>query len=272
MDLAYDEAGSGLPLVFSHAALADRRMWDHQFAELSRSYRVVRYDWRGYGESPDPVGVFSHPRDLLGVLDALGIERAVLVGCSMGGANCVDVALAAPERVAGLVLFCSGLSGHVWPEGMQEYVREHVRPVVPASSLAAYAAGEPVLESDARAMAVAHGRLFVAGPARDPSTVDAAAWDRSMDMATGVFRRLWSAPPATEEEPDPPGVARLAEVRAPTLVVNGLSDAPWVQEVSARIAAEVPGARRVDLADTGHLPPVERPAVSARLIAEFAAS
>jgi pimeloyl-ACP methyl ester carboxylesterase len=61
-------------------------------------------------------------------------------------------------------------------------------------------------------------------------------------------------------------------VRAPTLVVNGLSDAPWLQDLSVHIAASVPGARRVDLPDTGHLPPLERPEESTRLIAGHAAS
>lgn len=271
--LAYDERGSGPAIVFSHAAIADRRMWDHQFEHLAATHRVVRYDWRGYGDSVDAEGVHSHSRDLLGLLDALEIERAVLVGCSMGGAHCVDVAVAAPERVAGLVLFCSGLTGHVWPGPMQEYVREHVRPVVPAERLALYAqGGAAVLDADARAMALAHGRLLVAGPGRDPSTVDADVWAKAMDMATGVFHRMWSGPPAVEEEPDPPGAARLAEVRAPTLVVNGLSDAPWLQDLSVHIAASVPGARRVDLPDTGHLPPLERPEESTRLIAGHAAS
>jgi pimeloyl-ACP methyl ester carboxylesterase len=270
--LAYDDSGSGPVIVFSHAGIADRRMWRHQFENLAATHRVVRYDWRGYGESVDASGPFSHSRDLLGLLDALEIERAVLVGCSMGGAYCLDVALAAPERVAGLVLFCSGLTGYVWPEPMQEYVREHVRPVVPADRIASYASGAPVLEEDARAMALAHGRLLVAGPGRDPSTVDPLVWAAAMDMATGVFRRLWSGPPATEEVSDPPSLASLAEVRTPTLVVNGLSDAPWLQDLSVHIASSVPSARRVDLPDTGHLPPLERPVESTRLIASFAAS
>jgi pimeloyl-ACP methyl ester carboxylesterase len=135
-----------------------------------------------------------------------------------------------------------------------------------------YARGEPVLDKDARAMALAHGRLLVAGPGRDPSTLDADVWAAAMDMATRVFHRMWSGPPAVEEVPDPPGVARLAEVRAPTLVVNGLSDAPWLQDLSAHIASTVPSARRVDLPDTGHLPPLERPVESTRLIASFAAN
>ncbi len=265
--LAYDDAGSGPTIVFSHAALADRRMWDHQFEDLARHHRVVRYDWRGYGDSADADRVHSHADDLLALLDALHIDRAMLVGCSMGGGHCVDVALAAPERVTGLVLFCAGLNGYTWPEPMQRYVQEHVRPAVPAERIAAYRNGEPGRDDDARAMAEAHGRFLIAGPNRDPSTMDPATYAKAMDMATAVFRREWSGPPAKERPSDPPD---LAAVRAHTLVVNGTEDAPWIQDLQKHIATEIPHARKVDLPGTGHLPPLERPEESTQLIAGHA--
>jgi pimeloyl-ACP methyl ester carboxylesterase len=265
--LAYDEAGSGPAIVFSHAALADRRMWDHQFHHLAENHRVVRYDWRGYGGSADAEGTYSHAEDLLGLLNALGIDRALLVGCSMGGGHCVDVALAAPDRVSGLVLFCAGLNGHTWPEPMRRYVEEHVRPAVPAERIAAYRRGEPVRDDDARAMAEAHGRFLIAGPRRDPSTMNPQTYARAIDMATAVFRREWSGPPSQEKPAGPP---TLADVAATTLVVNGTEDAPWIQDLQEHIATTIPHARKVDLPDTGHLPPLERPEEATRLIEEHA--
>lgn len=77
------------------------------------------------------------------MLDALGIERAALVGCSMGGAYSVDVALAAPERVTALVLIASGLSGHEWPAEMGALARERILAAVPADRLARYASTPP---------------------------------------------------------------------------------------------------------------------------------
>lgn len=59
-------------------------MWDHQFDALAATHRAVRYDWRGYGESDDAVGPFARHEDVIGVMDALGIARAVLVRCGMG--------------------------------------------------------------------------------------------------------------------------------------------------------------------------------------------
>ncbi|WP_205856450.1 alpha/beta fold hydrolase, partial [Phytoactinopolyspora endophytica] len=81
-DLAYDDAGSGPVVILVHAGLADRRMWDHQFAALSTTCRVIRYDWRGRGESSDSEheGEVAHHEDLLTLMDALDVERAALVG------------------------------------------------------------------------------------------------------------------------------------------------------------------------------------------------
>lgn len=101
MEPAYDEAGSGPAVLFAHAGTADRRMWEHRFLALSARHRVIRYDWRGYGESGDAAGEFAHHEDLPAVLDALGVERAALVGCSMGGSYAPAEVLGALRRPAG---------------------------------------------------------------------------------------------------------------------------------------------------------------------------
>ncbi|MEU8249716.1 alpha/beta fold hydrolase [Nonomuraea sp. NPDC048916] len=262
--IAYDQAGpdDDVAVVFSHAGVADRRMWEHQFQALSRRHRVIRYDWRGHGESGDPGERVCHHEDLLAVLDALGVRRAALVGCSMGGAYAVEAALAAPDRVAALVLICSGLSGHAWPPEMLAQARERVHGAVPADRLARYrggAAGQ-VDPADTLAMARAHTLWQVAGPGRGRADLSDEVWEAAVEMCREVFRREWSGPPAAERQLDPPAAGRLHEVTAPTLVINGLSDVPGIQEVSGLLSAGIAGARRLDLPRTGHLPPLERPA------------
>jgi pimeloyl-ACP methyl ester carboxylesterase len=173
LSIAYDEAGTGSAVIFSHAGITDRRMWRHQFRDLARDHRVVRYDWRGYGESATAVGDFAHHRDLLSLMDALEIEQACLVGCSMGGSHALEAALAAPGRVRALVRISSGLSGHVWPSEMIDAVRTQVNSSVPADRLAVYQrhAANHVLAEDVAAMAQAQARFMVAGPDRDPADV-----------------------------------------------------------------------------------------------------
>ncbi|MFG3437452.1 alpha/beta fold hydrolase [Nonomuraea sp. NPDC047897] len=270
LGIAYDLAGPVVEaagpgdrpaVVLLHAGVADRRMWEHQFRALSAGHRVIRYDRRGHGESRDAGPRVCHHEDLLAVLDALGVRRAALVGSSMGGAYAVEAALAAPDRVTGLALICSGLAGHHWPDDMLAQARERVHSSVPADRLARYRGGaaDSVDPADALAMARAHTLWQVAGPDRGRADLSEEVWEAAVEMCRLVFQRMWSGPPTTERLLDPPAAGRLHEIAVPTLVVNGLADVPGIQAVSGLLAEGVAGARRLDLPDTGHLAPLERP-------------
>src|SRR5260221_9539684 len=100
----YETAGAGPALVFVHAGVSDRRMWDPQFETFAADYQVIRFDLRGFGKSKITDGAYSNRADLSRVLDTLGVKKAVLVGCSMGGATALDYALEQPEAVRALVL------------------------------------------------------------------------------------------------------------------------------------------------------------------------
>ncbi|MBA2891137.1 alpha/beta fold hydrolase [Nonomuraea soli] len=265
--LAVEEHGDGPAVVLVHAGIADRRMWRHQVAHLAPTHRVITYDWRGHGDSDDPHGPVTHHLDLLTVMDALGVEQAVLAGCSMGGSHAVEAALAQPHRVRGLALISSGLSGHTWPPEMIAQVRERVHTVIPAERLAAYRERRAVPRpADVAAYARAHTAWQVAGPERDPADLDPQVWELAVDMLTRLLTRQWSAPAPVEH--DLAAERRLGEITAPTLVINGLDDVPAIQEVSTVLASGIAGARRVDLPGTGHLPPLQRPAeVNAALTA-----
>jgi 3-oxoadipate enol-lactonase len=107
-------AGDGVPIVLLHAGIGDSRSWDLVVPGLD-GRRVIRYDVRGYGQSPLPTTEFSLLEDLETVLDQLELERVLLVGCSMGGATALGEALAHPDRVHGLVLLCPGVPGFPQP-------------------------------------------------------------------------------------------------------------------------------------------------------------
>jgi pimeloyl-ACP methyl ester carboxylesterase len=268
--LAYDEAGSGTPVILSHSSIADRRLWDHQLAALSADHRVIRYDRLGFGDSSDVIGEVDHAADLLALLDALDVERAALVGSSMGGAVSVDVALAAPQRVSALALICSGLSGWQWPDEMRAQTRPLLLAAVPQERLAAYSAhtAETVLDEDITAMADMQVRFLAVGPGRSPVVLDPDAWQLALTMARRIFEREWRGPVYAEREPVSPPLSRLAEIAVPTLVMVGRADSPYLQAPSDELATRIPGARCVELADTAHLPPIERPdRVSAELVA-----
>jgi pimeloyl-ACP methyl ester carboxylesterase len=258
----YDEAGSGPAVVLVHAGLADRRMWGHQFEVLARDHRVIRYDWRGYGDSDEAAGDVAHHEDLLALMDALDVDSAALVGCSYGGAHAIDVALLAPERVTHLALIASWLHGHPFPPHMlAEFGRFPTG--IPKERLDGYngRTAEHVDRADIAAMAENNVRVMVVGPDRERSAIDAGVLEEALDMARGVFSRMWNGPLSTDRHLQPAAVGRLQEIDVPTLVINGLVDVNGVQEVADMFTdpGGIKNARRLDLADTGHLPPLERP-------------
>ena len=108
---SWERAGEGPPVTFLHPGLWDRRTWDDQFGLFAKTYRVVRYDGRGYGRSgrPEPGGPYSHVRDLMAVLDVAEIERTAFRGLLHGRGIEIDATLEHPERVTALVLVAPGL-------------------------------------------------------------------------------------------------------------------------------------------------------------------
>ena len=160
------------------------------------------------------------------------------------------------------MLIGSGLSGHTWSEDMVRPLEERIVGAIPAERRRAYRDGtnDEVLDEDVETIADAHARYMVAGPGRDPGAVDAAVWAMSMSMLRQVFRREWTEHPVQPGPPAAPASTRLGEVSVPTVIVNGLADVPALQQVADLLTAGIPDARRIDLTDTGHLAPLERPA------------
>lgn len=109
--LYYEEQGSGEPVILIHGHSLDRRMWDDQFAELARHYRVVRYDMRGYGKSTPQTEdfQFTHAEDLIVLMDSLHIDKAHLIGLSLGGEVGADMVGWFPDRVKSAVLASGNL-------------------------------------------------------------------------------------------------------------------------------------------------------------------
>lgn len=251
----YDATGAGHPLVLVHAGICDRRMWAAQMPALAEHFRVICCDLRGFGQTAMPPGPFSHPADLEGLMAALGIERAHLMGCSKGGSCALDVALAHPDRVNALVLVSSGPSGYRPPQPVPE------SPQWPAV-VAAFEAG------DLERAAELDVQVWVDGPRRSPAEVDPAVRARVYEMDLLAMRHE-VAGQGQEQAPERPAASRLAEVCAPTLVIYGDLDAPITLSSSEALAAGIPGARRVVMEGTAHLLNMEKPGLFNKLVLEF---
>jgi pimeloyl-ACP methyl ester carboxylesterase len=112
-EIYYEITGTGEPtVVLIHGGLLDCRMWDEQFEMLAKTHRVLRYDAGAHGKSTLPPDAYWDHADLRELLKTLGIDRAVLVGLSLGGRIAIDLALENPERVEAIVAVSSGLSGY----------------------------------------------------------------------------------------------------------------------------------------------------------------
>jgi 3-oxoadipate enol-lactonase len=243
--MIYSEvAGEGPEIVLLHEGICDSRMWDTQWETWARSHRLLRLDFRGYGQSPLEPGAYASARDVLEIMDRQGFERTALVGVSLGGRVALEVALAAPERVTALVLVGSGLPGHEWSEQMRAMWEEEE---------SAARAGD--LD---RAVEVSL-RAWVDGPRRSPEDVDADVRARVAEMQRRIYELQLMVDEDDEELLVEDLGGRLGEITTPTLVLVGEEDQPDIQAIADRLAGEIRGARRATIANTAHVPSIERP-------------
>jgi pimeloyl-ACP methyl ester carboxylesterase len=223
-------AGDGVPVVLLHPGVGDSRSWDRVVPGLD-GLRLVRYDVRGYGRSPQPTEEFSLVEDLETVLDQLALDRVLLVGCSMGGGTALSFALAHPHRVHGLVLLCPGVSGFPMP-------------------------AEPELDAEYEDLVA---RQDVEGLVQ----FGLRTWGGA-GPDDAVMAQLRAAVPAwfVQDDylrPDPPVYDRLHEIDAPSVVMVGGKDRPILAAVAGGTAARIPGCEFVWLPDADHYPSLRAP-------------
>jgi len=253
-DLYWEEAGEGSPVVLVHEAVGDSRMWDPQWETFPRSHRTVRFDQRGYGRSPLEPGTISHARDLLDLMDVVGLERASLVGGSLGGRVALEVAVSQPDRIEKLVLLNSGLPGHDWSQEVQ----------------AGWAEEEAALDrGDLDAAVEVNLRMWFDGPRRSAGEVDPVLRARVGEMQRRAFEVQVPVGDDVSEELLVPDLAdRLGDVQAPTLVVIGDEDAPDIRAIADRLVREIPDARRASMPGA-HVANLEHPDEFDGIVLEF---
>jgi pimeloyl-ACP methyl ester carboxylesterase len=234
-EIVYDSGGSGPTVVFLHGAFMDRRSWDRQVAPFARHFRVVRYDLRPFGESSRPEKAYSVPDDLLRLLDHLKVDRAHLIGHSFGGGVALDFALLYPARVRSLVLAGAGPNGFVLPEDERQLA---------GAIFTAVKNGD-----DAIVKAWLEHPIWAVSRTRPEIRAELEAMTR---RNLAPFRMTF-APyiPLT-----PPAIDRLADVRAPTLVVIGDRDTPGNQQAATLAAKRIPGATLKVLPGADHALPL----------------
>jgi len=252
-NIHYDLAGEGPTLVLLHTGLADSRMFDAQFDLFARHCHVLRYDLPGYGRSSRPDRPYAQHELLRELLEQLGLERATLLGASLGGAIALDFSLAYPSMVDGLITVAAGISGY---------------PQTPADAELFAPVTQAFSDNDFTRAIDLMIHLWVDGPRRSPEAVDPALRERVRTLYTDVLLRSREGGPQVIPA-DPPAYGRLDQIRTPTLVIVGDEDVPSVLDQADLIARAIPGARKAVLTGAAHLLNMERPEEFNRLVLDF---
>jgi 3-oxoadipate enol-lactonase len=234
--LHFEVAGAGPAVTLLHPGLWDARTWDPQFEPWSERFRVLRYDQRGYGRSsrPEPGLPYSHVRDLLALLEHVGIDRTALVGCSMGGALAIDATITVPDRVWAVAAAAPALGGFEESEDEEAWWDERAEPIE-----ASVGAGEIERAQDLLLEIWA------------PLGVDDPAGARIRAIARDNIHEL-TMDESGAEQLDPPAAQRLTEIDTPVLVLEARHDPPDGRRVAQLIAREVLDGRLATI-DADHV-------------------
>ena len=239
VEIHYETHGEGAPLLLSHGYGATCRMWDGQVAALVGRYRVVTWDMRGHGLSGDPAdtALYSHALtvgDMAAVLDACGIERAVIGGLSLGGVMSLAFHLAHPRRLRALIL-CDTGPGFRNPDARAAW---NERALARATELEK------------------HGlNAFRGGGETRLGT------HRSARGLAGAARGMLT-------QHDASLIDSLPAIRVPTLVVVGSADKNFLGAADY-MTAKIPGAREAVIDGAGHAANLDRPAAFNQAVGAF---
>lgn len=250
-----DRTSSGV-IVALHAGVADRRAWTGCAPGwASDGWRVVAYDRRGFGDSTWRAEPHDHVADLVAVVDERHIDRAVLVGNSMGGGLAIDFALAHPGRVQALVLVGSAVTG----ESPVEDVGTEAEQALDSAIGAAEDAGD--LDEVNRLEC----HYWLDGPEQAEGRVGGEVRQRFLSMN----RRALTAPDVGERRSPPDAWPRLEKIAVPTLVVAGVLDERMILAFADRLTRDIPGAHLVQLPDSAHLPSLDDTQRFTSVVADF---
>jgi 2-hydroxy-6-oxonona-2,4-dienedioate hydrolase len=209
----YEIAGEGETVVLAHAAHVDSGMWDAQWDAFTGKYRVLRFDMRGYGQSDVASGPISRREEFRLILDKLDIDKAALIGCSLGGELIIDFALESPERVTALIPVSAVPSGFEMQGEPPRYMMEMF--------------GE-LQQGNADRASELQTRIWVDGIYRESEQVDASVRQHWAAMnRIAVRNNTFMVADSQPVNPlDPPAVNRLSEIQVPTLAIVGSFDHP----------------------------------------------
>jgi pimeloyl-ACP methyl ester carboxylesterase len=254
--LYYELAGEGDPIVLINGFTLDTRMWDDQFLEFSKQYKVLRYDVRGHGKSAKPSDEeYTDPDDLISLMKYLDISHAHIIGLSMGGSIAIDFTLSYPEAVDSLVVVDSTLSGYTWTERYGESLRS-IWTTCKEQGLEA--AKAQWLDFEIFCTESENPRAY-------------QGLKEIIDDYSGIHF-LYGVPGYRVKVKDPPIANRLADIHVPTLVIVGERDSPDFHIIADLIVGDAPRARKFVIPRVKHMANMEDPVTFNKEVLSFLSS
>ena len=256
--LYYEVAGEGHPLVLNHGGLVDNHLWDDQFDEFAKHFKVIRYDMRGFGDSgmlKNGMEPYSMERDLISLLQFLNIQKTYVMGLSMGGSLSVDFTLQYPEMVDALITVGAGLSGFEEEDPVELKAQEE-------EMEEAFRRGDI-----ARSVEISL-QIWTDGPFRTPEQVNPQVRERVRAMTTHNIER------GDDEEVQPQHIeplaaGRLSEIQVPTLIIVGGEDVEFILSIADKLERDIVGAKKVVIPRTAHHLNLEKPQEFNRVVIDF---
>lgn len=257
--LWYEEAGEGLPIVFVHEFAGDWRSWEPQLRQFARRYRCITWSARGFPPSdvPDDPARYSQDRardDIRAVLDGLGIDKAHVVGLSMGGFATLHFGFTYPERTRSLVIAGCGYGAE--PDKRQQFADESENAARRFEEIGMAEAAESYAQGPTRV------QFRNADPRGWAEFRDQLA-EHSVTGSANTLRGVQAARPSLYDL-----VAEMRRVTAPTLIVTGDEDWPCL-EPGFLMKREIPTAALAVIPNAGHTINIETAAEFNRLLGDF---
>ena len=254
VNVFYESFGQGSStLVFLHPWTTNHYIWAFQVNEFSRRHRCIVMDHRGHGQSDKPASGYAigeMAADVVAVLDHAGVNKAVLVGNSIGGMIAMQAALDAPARVQGLLILSSGTNfGAGAPPEMAEAMQKDWRGVFAGILSASISAKSKI----ARPEIVS----FMDGCFRNETNFTEAVFWASAADPNGVFN--WNI------------TDQLKNIKAPTQIIAGEEDGATPVAMNQFLADHIPGAKIKFYKDVGHFCQLEKPPAFNADLREFIA-
>ncbi len=249
ISLAVQRSGSGYPLILIHGLASSMSLWAGLDQSQFSAVEIISYDLRGHGASERPTGAHTlakHVADLKGLLSALGIQRAVFAGLSLGGMIAMELAASMPEMVAALALIDTTAS---FPQETRNLFFE-------LASSASFNGMGAIADT---LLQLSFTQQFMDANPKMTTTIrkgmlasDAASIAAACRMVAKIDLQ-----------------ARLAAIHCPTVVIVGAQDQLTPPALSEQLATGISGAALHIIADSGHAAPVEQPAAVTAILADL---